>query len=134
MVPSWALIAPAKYLKWSTVRGISAANPSLIGFPLSNVSASASFSVFSSILSAIFNKIFALSAGPVFPQAGAALCAASNAKSISSAFDLGTSHITFPDVGEIFSKYFPDFGFCQSPPIKFSYLELGFNFDPSSPG
>ena len=120
IVPSWALIAPAKYLKWSTVKGISAANPSLIGFPLSNVSAKASFSILSSIRSAIFNNIFALSAGPVLPHAGAALWAASNAKSTSSALDLGISHITLPDVGEIFSKYFPDFGFCQSPPIKLS--------------
>ena len=50
------------------------------------------------------SKIFALSAGPVFPQSGAALCAASKAESTSEAFERGISQITFPLVGEIFSK------------------------------
>ena len=83
---------------------MSAAKPSLIGFPLSRVSARASFSVFASILSAIFSKMLALSAGPVLPQSGAALCAASSAESISSADDRGISQIVFPLVGDIFSK------------------------------
>ena len=52
---------------------MSAAIGSRIGFPLSKVSANDNFSAFCSMTSAIFNKIFDLSAGPVLPHPGAAL-------------------------------------------------------------
>ena len=67
--------------------------------------------------SAILSKIFALIAGPVLPQSGAALWAASRASSISLELDRGISQITFPVVGEVFSKYFPSFGAHHLPPI-----------------
>ncbi len=54
--PSSALITPAKYLKWSTASGKSAAIVSRIALPLSQVSARASASRFCSITSAIFNN------------------------------------------------------------------------------
>ena len=78
--------------------------------------------------------MFALIAGPVLPQPGAALWAASRASSTSFELDLGISQITLPVVGDVFSKYFPSFGAHHSPPIKFSYRVFGINFAPSSPG
>ena len=63
--------------------------------------------------------MFALMAGPVLPQPGAALWAASRASSTSFELDLGISQITLPVVGDVFSKYFPSLGAHHSPPIKF---------------
>ena len=69
---------------------MSAFNVSRTALPLSHVSATASFSKFCSIRSAILSKMFARSVGDVLPHASLAACAASNACSISSAVERAT--------------------------------------------
>src|SRR5690625_67273 len=110
---------------------MSAASVSLTAFPLSHVSATASISKFSSIRSAILFKIFARSAGDVFPHAGAASCAASRASSTSSAVDLDISQNTSPVTGVTFSKYIPLTGGIHFPPMRLSYLSLKLTTEPS---
>jgi len=56
----------------------------------------------------------------VLPQAGAALCAASRAASMSSAVPRATSAKGLPVTGEMSSKYCPLTGFTHSPPIQCS--------------
>ena len=68
--------------------------------------------------------MFDLSVIEVIPQVGNAACAASNAASTSFASDLGTEHITSLLIGLTLSKYFPDFGLTNLPPIKFPYCSL----------
>jgi len=72
---------------------------------LSHVSATASFSKFSSKRSAILFNKRARSAAVVFPQATFAACAASNANSISSAEERAALVKTSPVTGDLFSKY-----------------------------
>ena len=123
-VPDSALITDAKYLKWSTTKGTSAANVSLTVFPLSKVSASAIFSKFASIASAIlFNNVL-LSRTEVCLNDWNALFAAKIAASQSFSFDLGILVNSFPSTGEILSKYSPLIGATHSPPMKFSYWGL----------
>ena len=98
-----------------------------MGFPLSKHSAVAKSSKFFSITSAILSKIFDLSVIDVTPQVGKAACAASSAASTSCASDLGTEHITSLLIGLTLSKYFPDFGLTNLPPIKFPYCSLNGN-------
>ena len=74
--------------------------------------------------SAIFKRIFDLSVIEVFPQAGKAACAASNAKSTSLSFERATLQITSLVIGVVLSKYFPDFGSTNLPLMKFPYLAL----------
>jgi hypothetical protein len=90
--------------------GRSAAIVSRILLPLSQVSTCASISRFSSIRSAIFIRTALRSAIEVFPQAGAASCAASSASSISAAFDRGIIVIGLPLTGDMSSKYSPFVG------------------------
>ena len=123
-VPDSARITDAKYLKWSTTKGTSAANVSLTVFPLSKVSAIAIFSKFASIASAIlFNKVL-LSRTEVCLNDWNALFAAKIAASQSFSFDLGILVKTSPSTGEILSKYSPLIGANHSPPMKFSYWAL----------
>ena len=70
--------------------------------------------------SAIFSRMLERSVGDVLPQAGAALWAASSARSMSSAVERGTSQNTAPVTGVMLSKYWPLTGATHSPPIKFS--------------
>ena len=102
--PSCARIAPAKYRKWSTANGMSAFSVSRIGLPLSQDSASAIDSRFSSMRSAILFRISARSAAAVLPQAGAAAWAASRAFSTSVSSDRGISQNGWPVTGVGFSK------------------------------
>jgi len=124
--PSSARITPAKYRKWSIAKGKSAAIVSRIGLPLSQVSARASSSRFSSILSAIFhNRLLRVVAEATFHDT-AALCAASNASSTSAPVERAILVKGLPSTGEILSKYSPPAGATHSPPIKFSYCSLNF--------
>ena len=118
--PSWARMAAAKYLKWSAASGRSALSGSRIGFPLSQVSATARSSRFASITSAILFSTAARSVVEVLPHAGNALCAASSAASMSSAVPRATSANGFPLTGEMSSKYWPLTGLTHSPPIQCS--------------
>jgi len=84
---------------------------------LSKHSAVANNSKFFSITSAILSKIFDLSVIDVIPQVGKAACAASSAASTSFASDLGIEQITSLLIGLTLSKYFPDLGATNFPPI-----------------
>ena len=84
--------------------GMSAARVSRIGLPFSQVSATAMAGRFASIRSAIRFRMFARSAAEVRPQAGAAPCAASRARSTSSAVPRATSQKVSPVTGVGFSK------------------------------
>ncbi len=100
--------------------GMSALMVSRTGLPLSQLSATAIFSRFCSMRSAILFRMTARSAGAVLPQAGAAWCAASSASSTSSLVDRATSQNGWPLTGETFSKYMPLTGATRSPPIQLS--------------
>jgi len=56
-------------------------------------------------------------------QAGAAACAASRARSTSSAVPRATSQNAWPVIGVGFSKYCPPAGGTASPPIQCSYRD-----------
>src|SRR5690606_40676723 len=83
---------------------MSAFRVSRTALPLSQVSATASFSRLASIRSAILSRMLERSVGDVLPQAGAALWAASSASSMSSALERGISQKTSPVTGVIFSR------------------------------
>ena len=121
MDPSWARTAPAKYRKWSMARGMSAASVSRTGLPFSHDSATAISSRCCSMRSAILLRIRARSVAVVRPQDRAAPCAASSARSTSSASPRATSVNVRPVIGVGFSKYRPDAGATHSPPIQWSY-------------
>ncbi len=104
MLPSWARTTPAKYRKWSTASGMSAARVSRTGLPFSQVSATAIFSRCSSRRSAILLRMPARSAVDVRPHWSAARCAASRASSTSAAEERATSQKTLPVTGLGFSK------------------------------
>ena len=97
---------------------MSAAVVSRIGLPLSQVSARASSSRFSSIRSAMRFRISARSAAQVRPQASLAAWAASSAASMSSASERAISHSFAPVTGEMLSKYRPAAGATHLPPMK----------------
>ena len=113
---------------------MSAASASRIGLPLSQTSASASDSRFSSIRSAILFRIAARSAGAVLPHAGAAAWAASSALSTSAASERGTSQNAWPVTGVGFSKYRPPTGATHSPPMKLPYRDSYDISAPAEPG
>src|SRR6202046_3203688 len=113
---------------------MSAASASQIGLPLSQASASASESRFSSIRSAILFKIAARSAGAGLPHAPAAACAASSALSTSVSSERATSQYGWPVTGVKFSKYRPAQGATHSPPMKFSYRDSYDISAPAEPG
>ena len=121
-VPSSARIAPAKYLKCSDASGISTFLVSLIGLPLSRVSTMARWSAFSSIISAILFKIFALSYLFVFlnwwKPSQAALTALSTSASDAWAIDASFS----PSAGQNTSKVSPFSLSTNSPPINRPYF------------
>jgi hypothetical protein len=91
LVPVRARVSAAKYRKWSAASGMSAASVSRTGLPLSQVSATASSSVCSSIASAIRLRTRARSVSDVSPQVSRDAWAASRASSMSSLVDRGTS-------------------------------------------
>ena len=122
--PSWALITPAKYLKWSTPKGKSAAVVSLIPFPLSQVSASANMGKLSSITWAILFKITLRSVTLVLPQESLAAWAASSALLISASLERAILHKTLPLIGVILSKNLPSTGSTNLPFIKLPYFSL----------
>ncbi len=99
---------------------MSAARVSRTGLPFSHDSATAIFSRFSSIRSAILPRMFARSVAEVLPQAGAAPSAASIARSMSAAVPRATSVKVCPVTGLGFSKYSPFAGGTYSPPIQWS--------------
>src|ERR1700752_474004 len=113
---------------------MSAASASRIGLPLSQVSATASAGVFSSMRSAILFRIAARSVGEVLPQAGAAACAASSAFSISDSSERATSQNVWPVTGVGFSKYRPSTGAIHWPPMKFWYRDSYDINAPAEPG
>ena len=100
--------------------GMSAASVSRTGLPFSQLSATASFSRFASIRSAILSRMSARAVTDVRPQAGAAACAASRARSTSSAVPRAISVNGCPFTGLGFSKYWPRAGGTYSPPMKWS--------------
>ncbi len=99
---------------------MSAAIVSRTGLPLSQVSATESFSRFASMTSAIFSRMLLRSVVDVLPQAGAAAWAASSASSMSSAVERAMSTNGLPLTGETFSKYCPFTGATRLPPIQLS--------------
>ena len=115
--PSCARSTPAKYRKWSTASGMSAARVSRTGLPFSQVSAIAMISRFSSIRSAILFRMLARSVGLVLPQLANACQATSTARSMSSLVPRPTSVNGLPLTGLTFSKYCPLTGSTNSPPM-----------------
>jgi hypothetical protein len=99
---------------------MTAAMVSRTALPFSHVSATAIFSRFASMMSAIFRSMLERSVTEDLFQVTAALCAASRAFSTSSAFPRATSQNVFPFTGDAFSKYWPDDGFTYWPPIQWS--------------
>ena len=91
-----------------------------MGLPLSIVSMSAMVSMFSSRRSAILLSRIARVVGDVAFQLTAAACAASSARSTSSAVDRATSHNGLPVMGVGLVKYLPRTGATYSPPIQLS--------------
>jgi len=118
MEPSCERSTPAKYRKWSIASGMSAASVSRTGLPLSQVSATASASRCCSIRSAMRSRMFDRSVGEVRPHPGAAPCAASRARSTSSAVPRATSVNVWPVTGVALSKYRPPAGGTYCPPMK----------------
>ena len=115
--PSSARITPAKYLKWSAAKGISAPVVSLIGFPLSIVSIVAKYSALLSIMSAILFNIIALSAGVVLPQVSKAFLAALTASSTSFSVASAISDSNSPFAGLYVFIVVPSEESFHSPPI-----------------
>mmetsp|Transcript_3362 Transcript_3362/g.7615 ORF Transcript_3362/g.7615 Transcript_3362/m.7615 type:complete len:292 (-) Transcript_3362:104-979(-) len=117
MLPSSARMAAAKYLKWSTTKGRSAAIVSLTALPLSMVSTIARCCRLASILSAIFSRMFERVVADVLPQAGAAACAASSAASTSACPERAALVKATPSMGDLLSKYSPPMGGTNLPPM-----------------
>ena len=90
------MIACAKNLKLLDALGMSTAFARLSGFPLSNASASAKESKFSSINDDIFKRIALRSSMVVFDQEGNAFSAASYAFIISSEEEYAILEYTSP--------------------------------------
>lgn len=67
--------------------------------------------------SAILFKMMLLSVAEVFPQVSNAFAAVSTASSKSSFVECATCVNTFPSKGEILSKYLPNVGGTNSPPM-----------------
>ena len=83
---------------------MSAASVSRTGLPFSHVSATAIFSRFASMRSAILLRMLARSAGVVFFHDSNAFQATSTARSMSSTVPRPTSVNGFPVTGVMFSK------------------------------
>ena len=67
--------------------------------------------------SAMRCSMSARSATEVFPNAGAALCAASSARLMSASLPRATRQKVSPVTGVMLSKYSPSTGATQSPPM-----------------
>ena len=118
--PSSERVAPAKYRKWSTAKGMSAASVSRTGLPFSHVSATASISRLASMASAIALRTAARSVSEASPQASFAAWAASSASSTSSGVERATSQNGLPLTGLMFVMYWPLTGATHLPPMKLS--------------
>ena len=99
---------------------MSAASVSRTGLPFSQLSATASISLFSSIASAIAFSTSARSAADFSPQPSLAACAASRASSTSSGVESATSVIGAAVAGVRSTRYLPSVGASHLPPMKFS--------------
>ena len=89
--------------------------------PFSQLSATASISLFASIASAMALSTAARSVADASPQASFAACAASRASSTSSGVECATSVIGRPVAGLRSTRYLPSVGANHLPPMKFSY-------------
>src|ERR1700730_8431654 len=113
---------------------MSAASVSRTGLPFSQLSATASMSLFFSIASAIALSTPARSEADASPQASFAAWAASNASSTSSGVESATSVIGPAVAGARSRRYLPCVGANHLPPMKFSYLGSTETMLPGWPG
>src|SRR5437868_5081094 len=111
-------IAVAKNRKFAITRGMSRIRDSDSGFPLSADSSSASSSKFFSTRSASFSRSRERSAAGAADHPGNASRAARTASSISDASLSGTSAIGSSVDGLMSSKYAPEWGVTNEPPMK----------------
>src|SRR5947207_1642738 len=117
-------IAVAKNRKLLAARGMSKERASESGLPVSIDSARASFSRSRSIRSAIRKRICDLFWAGVFDQSAKAFSAAATARSTSSLPLSATCEYGLPVAGSMLSRYLPDVGSRNSPPMKFR-IRLG---------
>ena len=119
-LPSRLRAAPAKKRRLSAENGISS-REAMSGLPTLTDSSCASSSACSSITSASEWRSSERSFGVFSSHSGAAACAASTARSTSSAPQRGTSAIVSPVAGAITSIVSPDAASASSPPIRILY-------------
>src|SRR5450631_3066648 len=113
---------------------MSAPRVSRTGLPFSQLSATASISLFFSMASATALSTSARSVADASPQASLAACAASRASSISSGEESATSVIGAAVAGLRSTRYLPWVGANHFPPMKFSYLGSTETMLPGWPG
>ena len=113
---------------------MSAFSVSRTGLPFSQLSATASISLFASIASATLFSTAARCVADASPQASFAACAASNANSTSCGVDSATSVIAAAVAGLRSTRYFPAVGSSHFPPMKFSYRGRTVTMLPGRPG
>src|SRR5215475_2332057 len=119
-LPSRLRAAPAKKRRLSAENGISS-REAMSGLPTLADSSCASSSACSSITSASLWRSSERSFGVFSSHSGAAACAASTARSTSSAPQRGTSAIVSPVAGAITSIVSPEAASAGSPPIRILY-------------
>src|SRR5579864_5575990 len=121
--PSRWRAAPAKKRRLSVENGISS-REAISGFPTLRDSSCASSSAFASSTSASLCSSSERSLGVVSSHAGRAFCAASTARSTSSAPQAGTSAMTSPVAGLITSIVSPEAASTNSPPMNALYVSV----------
>src|SRR5690242_4233673 len=119
-LPSRLRAAPAKKRRLSAENGISS-REAMSGLPTLTDSSCASSSACSSITSASLCRSSERSFGVFASHSGAAACAASTARSTSSAPQRGTSAIGSPVAGAITSIVSPEAASASSPPSRILY-------------
>ena len=119
-LPSRLRAAPAKKRRLSAENGISS-REAMRGLPTLTDSSCASSSACPSITSASEWRSSERSFGVFASHSGAAACAASTARSTSSAPQRGTSAIVSPVAGAITSIVSPEAASANSPPIRILY-------------
>src|SRR3954447_8966741 len=119
-LPSRLRAAPAKKRRLSAENGISS-REAMSGLPTLTDSSCASSSACSSSTSASLWRSSQRSFGVFSSHSGAAACAASTARSTSSAPQRGTSAIVSPVAGAITSIVSPEAASAKSPPIRILY-------------
>ena len=113
---------------------MSAARVSLTGLPFSQLSATASISVFASTASATAFRTAARSVADFSAHPSFAACAASSASSMSSGVESATSVIGPAVAGLRSVRYLPCVGASHFPPMKFSYRGSTFTMLSGWPG